>query len=454
MAAMVDSTIAREEANKFTAPDAQALDRFGQAVAISEDYFIVGAHREDTGGTSAGSVYLFSKVDFSHQGTLQASDAGANHFFGWSLAAEGNQVLVGAPGNGSGAAYLFDLDSGLEVQKLLPDQPSSGDRFGQAVAISPNHLLVGAWLEDNNDLQPSEDSGAAYLFDRQSFAQLHRLQSGDIEEGDQFGGSVALTSNRACVGAPFDHHSGQSDAGSVTLFDLLNGEEVAQIISASPSEGDVFGSAIAAQGDLLVVGAPEADTQGEGSGAAFLYQISTATLHADLLPAAGASGVRFGNAVAISEAIIVGAFRSPIGSTPDAGAAHLFSLTGSYQNILIASDAQAADFLGHSVAIDHGFALVGALQDDDDGPSSGSASLFSSGFPALLENFRIAVTASQVELRWQATPGVPYSIFLTEDLSTWPEIPAYSVTPATTEAFFAESGGASASQKFYRVTVD
>ncbi len=442
------------EKAKLAAPNAGSFDRFGQAVAISEDYLIVAAHQEDTGASSAGSVYVYSKADQTHLRTLNASDAGANHFFGSSLAAEGNQVLIGAPGNGSGAAYLFNLDTGAELKKFLPNNPSPGDQFGYSVALSSTHVLVGAWLEDNDDNVPSEDSGAAYLFDRQSFSLLHRLQASDIENADQFGGSVALTSTRACVGSLFDNHSGQADAGSVYIYDISSGSELDKIMSPAPAEGDVFGAAIAANNNLLVVGAPEADAQGASSGSALLFDLSTGSLLASLTPEGAAAQQRLGNSVAIGEKIVVGAFRTAVGSFNDAGVAHTFSLSGTYENTLVASDAFTADFLGFSVATSEALALVGAIQDDDGGPSSGSAYLFSTNTPNLLEDLTITANGSSITLNWQATPNVTYSIYTTTDLANWSATPSFTTTPTTSNATFTDPTATWARKKFYRIVVD
>lgn len=440
--------------SKLTAPDGEPFDRFGQAVAMTEDYLIVGAHRKDTAASNAGSVYIYSRTTSAHLRTLNASDAGANHLFGWSLAAIGNRVLIGAPGNDSGAAYLFDLDSGAQLAKLLPTAPASGDQFGHSVALSKSHALVGAWLEDDDDFNPSENSGAAYLFDAATFVTLHRLQAQNVEEADQFGGSVALTDDSACVGSLFDNHSGSSDAGSVTVFDITSGIQQRTIISDSPQEGDVFGVSIAAKNDLLVVGASEAEAQGDTSGAASLFQLSTGTKIANLLPKNGQAFDRIGVSVAIADKIIVGAFRTSVSGFADAGVAHTFTLTGDYENTLRASDAATGDFFGNAVAGLGAQALVGAVQDDDRGPSSGSAYLLSTEPPARLDNLTITVLGSDIALRWLATPDYQYAIYSTSNLAIWPDEPSAIVTPDTVDAVFIDEGATTMVQKFYRVVAE
>jgi len=44
---------------KYTADDGAANDEFGNSVAISGDYAIVGAHQDDDQGDNSGSAYIF-----------------------------------------------------------------------------------------------------------------------------------------------------------------------------------------------------------------------------------------------------------------------------------------------------------------------------------------------------------------------------------------------------------
>lgn len=448
------SGISFGELTKLAASNAGSFDRFGQSVAMTDDYLIVGAHSEDTGASSAGSVYVYDKDTYAYVRTLNASDPGLNHHFGWSLAAEGNHVLVGAPGNVAGAAYLFNLDTGTQVHKFVSTDGASGDQFGHSVSLSSTHVLVGAWLVDNNDLDPSENSGAAYLFNRTTFAELYRLQSSDIEDADQFGGSVALAGNTACIGSLFDNHSSEADAGSVYVFDPNTGNEVRKIISQNPQEGDIFGAAIAAKGDLLVVGASEADAQGDTSGAAYLFEISTGNWVSNLLPVGGGAQQRIGNSVAIADKIVVGAFRTVVSGLNDAGVAHVFTTSGSYESTQVASDANTGDFFGHSIAAADGFSIIGAWLNDDGGVSSGSAYLFSTEAPPKLENLTISISGTNVILDWDATADVTYGIYLSSDLDSWPATPSFTATPTTSSASYTHYSGASLGKQYYRVGID
>ena len=104
---------------KFTASDAAGGDWFGYSVAISGNYAIVGAYYDDDDGSSSGSAYIFER---NSDGTwnenetkkLTATDAAGGDEFGRALAISGNYAIVGAykdddDGSSSGSAYIFEL---------------------------------------------------------------------------------------------------------------------------------------------------------------------------------------------------------------------------------------------------------------------------------------------------------------------------------------------------------
>lgn len=98
---------------------------------------------------------------------LTASDAATGDNFGTSVSTYGTIAIIGLPwdddnGDYSGSAYLFDVTTGSEIAKLLPDDGLRYDHFGQAVAVSSEAAIVGApWRDDNG-----VDSGTAYIFEK------------------------------------------------------------------------------------------------------------------------------------------------------------------------------------------------------------------------------------------------------------------------------------------------
>ena len=98
-------------------------------------------------------------------------------------------------GEFAGAAYLFDIQSGQQLMKISPDDVDAGDRFGQSIAIDESIIVVGSVHDDDN----GTDSGAAYLFDATTGMQLLKLLPIDGAPGDKFGGQVDIDGSTVIV---------------------------------------------------------------------------------------------------------------------------------------------------------------------------------------------------------------------------------------------------------------
>jgi hypothetical protein len=83
------------------ADDGSSKDWFGTSVAISGDTVVVGAFQDNLSDSQndAGSAYVFIRAGdsmWSQQDHLVADDAAANDSFGWSVAIDGDTIVVGA----------------------------------------------------------------------------------------------------------------------------------------------------------------------------------------------------------------------------------------------------------------------------------------------------------------------------------------------------------------------
>ena len=278
---------------KLTASDAAAGDWFGRSVAISGDTALIGAHWDDDGGDNSGSAYLFDATTGNQIAKLTASDATAYDEFGGSVAISGNTALVGAHrdddgGGSSGSAYLFDVTTGNQIAKLTASDAAADDWFGFSVAISGNTALVGAYRDDDGGFS----SGSAYLFDVTTGNQIAKLTASDAAANDYFGFSVAISGNAALVGA-----YGDDDGGSAYLFDVSTGNQIAKL---TVTEYGQFGESVAISGNTALVGASYDDDGGSLSGSAYLFDVSTGDQIAKLTASDAAAFHLFGYSVAIS----------------------------------------------------------------------------------------------------------------------------------------------------------
>jgi FG-GAP repeat protein len=264
---------------KLTASDAAANDFFGRSVAISGTTAIVGAWGNNDAGTGSGSAYLFDTTDGHQIAKLTASDAASLDIFGHSVAISGTTAIVGAWGNNdagtdSGSAYLFDTSTGLQIAKLTASDAAAGDQFGSSVAISSTTAIVGA--KGDNSI-----SGSAYLFDTTTGFQIAKLTASDAAAGDEFGVSVAISGTTAIVGAWGNDDAG-NNSGSAYLFDTTDGHQIAKLAASDAAAYDTFGGSVAISSTTAIIGAQAGDDAGTNSGSAYLFEVSGTSCQADL----------------------------------------------------------------------------------------------------------------------------------------------------------------------------
>lgn len=149
----------------------------------------------------------------AQQAYLKASNTEAEKRFGWSVAISDDTVVVGTYGSApnSGAAYVFfrnEEDTWSEQAYLQATNPTEGDFFGHSVAVSGDTMVAGAHGEASN-------AGAAYVFSRSvtiwSFQDY--LQASNAGADDRFGWAVGVSDDIVVVGA----YGESSNAGASTF---------------------------------------------------------------------------------------------------------------------------------------------------------------------------------------------------------------------------------------------
>ncbi len=297
-------------------------------------------------------------------GYFKASNPEVENRFGDSvnLSADGSTLVVSSRGessgamgiNGlqidrsqplSGAVYVFVRVNGLWQQQayIKASNTEERDQFGSSISLSTdgNTLAVGALFEDSAAIGINGDetdnsavsSGAAYVFVRQGdvWQQQAYLKASNAGEGDRFGAALSLSAdgNTLTVGAPQEDsaatgiNSDQNDdsqprSGAVYVFvrsDSLWQQE-AYLKASNANESDNFGTAttLSADGNTLVVGAPEEASAATGingdqnddsqprSGAVYVFVRNTGLWQQQAYIKASNTEERdqFGNAVSLS----------------------------------------------------------------------------------------------------------------------------------------------------------
>ena len=384
-----------DQLTKLLASDANALDYFGVSIAVSGDIAVVGADGEDTGGSSAGAAYILERDgsgNWLEAAKLTASDAQADDRFGVSVAVSGDTAVVGAPYgdtgvSNTGAAYVFERNSSggwSQAARLIATDPDTGDYFGWPVAVSGDTVVIGAYGEDTGGY----NAGAAYVYERDgsgTWSQGTKLTASDTEIEDYFGVSVAISEDIAVVGA-FKEDAGGIEAGAAYVFERDGSGTWSQATKLTVSDSDAydwFGRSAAVSGDSAVVGAHSGDTSVSNSGAAYVFRrdgSGTWSQEAKLAATDPEAADYFGGSVDLEgDSIVVGADGEDAGGS-GAGAAYLFKrdVSGNWlvEGKLIASDPQANDKFGHSVAVLGKTLLVGAHTEGAGGGSAGAVYVF------------------------------------------------------------------------------
>lgn len=365
---------------KLTAGDAAEFDQLGYSVSLADDRALLGAYGESA---YRGAAYVFtgSGSALAEEQKLVASDGAEGDSFGWSVALDGDRALFGAYGVESyrGAAYVFvrNGSSFVEEQKLVADDGSEGDNFGWSVALSGDRALIGAFADDTS-------SGAAYVFVRRdgTWTEEQKLVASDRVESDQFGFAVSLVGERALVGAP----GNEDDRGAAFLFvhdgdsfteqQKLVASDGASVSGGGIYPGDHFGASLSLAAERALVGAHYKEAL---SGAAYVFVESDGSFTEEqkLVASDGATGSRFGNAISLGpDRALLGAFSNEAAR----GAAYVFVRDGSTwtgEQKLVASDGIEADLFGWSVALAGDRALIGAPSIEN---LRGAAYAFSLGF--------------------------------------------------------------------------
>jgi len=272
-----------EEA-KLTPSNGEPTDDFGRAVAISDNFIIVGAQKNDEAGIDTGAAYIYMRTELDRAevgewkevARLTPPDAKENERFGISVAIDRNVAIIGANGadqNGenSGAAYIFTLinDEWVFTQKLIAPDGEAGDNFGFSVAIYGSQAVVGAVWD-------GEKSGSVYVYIL--IKGVWTVEGKFVADGgnpdDQFGWSVAMWEHTIAVGAFADDTSGL-DSGAVYMFAKDSNEVWYQQARVTPSDGednDHFGRSVDVHKDWLIISSPFDDEAGIEAGSVYIYK--------------------------------------------------------------------------------------------------------------------------------------------------------------------------------------
>lgn len=277
---------------KITTPDGGG-SKFGATVAIEGDIAVIGAPESNVNGSRSGRAFIYDLNTGALMHILEAETPQNNALFGSDVDISSGLVVVGAQrespnGVNSGAAYIFDAQSGQMLARFTSPDNELGDQFGNAVSIENPIVLIGALAEDEN----GANSGSAYVFsidDPTMPMMTQKLLAPDGTTGDEFGIDVDLqpfkTTYHAVVGS-WKSDIGEIDTGAVYRFELLEDGSLfsTEKLIASDANQDAFlGQSVALDLNASVfAGAPDDNTNFQNAGAVYVFDGAPPLCPADL----------------------------------------------------------------------------------------------------------------------------------------------------------------------------
>jgi hypothetical protein len=275
------------------------------------------------------------------------------------LALAAGLLLVVIAAAATGAVVVWDVEATF-------DPPEDDDLYARSVSVDGDTAAIGAPGDDVRGL----DAGAVWVHVRTAdgvWLFQSKITAADGTPGDEFGESVAIDGNLLIVGAPEAGVAGRAyvfargETGAWSQQAVLN--------PSSVEAGAGYGEAVAIQGTTAVVGRPNVGT---GTVEVFERNLDGLWVRTTVLPTTtAAENDAVGAALAIDgDTIIVGAALDDTAGA-EAGAAYVFSRTeaGAWlpEAKLFAGDGNPADLFGTAVDVSGDVAVVGARGNGDSG---------------------------------------------------------------------------------------
>jgi choice-of-anchor B domain-containing protein len=289
------------ESGKLQASDAAANDHFGRALAFAQGDLLVGA----TIARESGALYVFSKTPQGWRETASMVPTGAKpeDSFGRIAATDGRTVLMSdwAADSSRGAVYVFEKQDNAwrQTARLTAPAGAPNDWFGFATAIAGDRIVASAINENNG-------RGGAYIFRRTAngWERTAQIAPPDTTQNLGFGASVAILGDNAVIAAP----GADGFVGALYTF-RQNGGTWTQSAKTTPPPGTQptgsFGAVLTTVGNELWVGVPGIDAgrilrMTSGSNGAL-------TVAGDISSASAQQGDGFGGAVSAAGNVAIAA---------------------------------------------------------------------------------------------------------------------------------------------------
>ena len=199
----------------FTANNPDLGNRFGFSVAVEGDVAVVGSpHAVVNNNSQAGNVEVFVKEsgNWNHVQTLTSFSAREFYQFGFSVAMDGDYLIVGEPFTfvgraGSGRVHFYEWNATSE-QFIFRRQVtgSAGENFGFSVDIKDlgngDAVAIAGAPAGRNNVPIARAIFRQSGVGGSTWTQTATFSDQSMQSTDKFGFDVAITDSVAIVSAP------------------------------------------------------------------------------------------------------------------------------------------------------------------------------------------------------------------------------------------------------------
>lgn len=284
-------------------PDGSGFNRFGTSVAVSKNSLVVATFNRQ-------AAYLYERNlggndSWNLSKTLVRPNGTAGETFGSIVSIYDDIVVIGEPGlveSFNGSVFVYNRNQGgnenwghIKTLESDGNHPDGESRFGTAIDIDGDTIIVGAPQEFPTDITPTGyQIGTAYVFQEDqggvgNWGKVVTLKpAGRVYDDDDphtdndlnFGVSVSIHGDVIAVGASRDDDV-NFDSGSAYMFQRnRSGDnrwgQIRRPLASDGDRGDFYGGRVALSLNALLIGAVGVDAPGSSSsGAAYILPFNS-----------------------------------------------------------------------------------------------------------------------------------------------------------------------------------
>ena len=395
---------------KMDASDEDINDNFGSAVAMNDDYMLIGSYNaQGVSLSDVGKVYVWKKSysTFSDYQILAPNLQSTSMNFGSSVTIQDNFLMVGAPNRffnskeKAGSVYYYKYNGGTakwgilnngpykEDELIQHGTPAAFDRFGCSISVDGNYMIIGASGKGGG----GKGKACIYKYQSNNWVFVKDIVGSTSANNDEFGHKVQVLGNLAYASAP-NHNTNR---GIIYIFNRTNGGsdnwgEIQKVIMESAYINTYFGNDFCFGSSWGIIGSKRSNTL-EGQAYFIYYNSSTERWGTQgitdyqpeqtIAASDGAPNDMFGYAVSLNgNDAIVGAYKKKGDGTNETGGAYIYKYTGeNYWELhkqLNGNDIAQNDEYGISVFMHNKYAMVGSWKEESSNTdlNAGAAYLF------------------------------------------------------------------------------